>query len=137
MRSPIYNRVKVARALNVTAVSANGNSDGATISLDQSGMDCRSVTFVVAVGARTDGTYTPVPQESPDGSAWTNVPAARLIGSGAVSAAQGVAEVGVIPDPVNYPSVRLRVTATVVTTGASVEGFALLGEPCNYPIVRP
>lgn len=136
MRDTLYSSVKTVRALNVTAVSGNGDTDGSAISLDQSGADFRVVTFVLMIGARTDGTYTVVPQESVNGSDWTNVPASRLQGSAVSLAANGVAEVGVIPDPAVAPSLRMRVTATLVTSGASISGVALLGQPSSYPIAR-
>src|SRR6187551_2242341 len=128
MREPVYTRVKTLRAVNHTAVVANGDTDGTAIGLDQSGVDFRSVMFVLMVGTRTDGTYTAVPQESANGSTgWTAVPAERLLGSAAVAAANGVGEIGVIPDPSSSPFVRLRVTATTVTTGAVISAVALLG----------
>lgn len=138
MRKSVYTRNKCVRALNHTAVSGNGNSDGASIDLDQSGADYRTIMFVLLVGTRTDGTYTAVPQESADGSTgWTNVPADRLQGSAALAAANAVGEVGVIPDPSNSPFLRLRVTAASVTTGGIVSAVAVLGEPSSYPVPRP
>jgi hypothetical protein len=136
MRETLYNRVLAVRGVNVTAVSANGNTDGATVGLDQSGADFTSCTMVLLLGARTDGTYTVVPQESPTGSVWTDVPASRLIGSAVITAANGVDEVGVITDPINYPFLRMRVTATVVTSGAGISGLILLGQPGSTPIAR-
>lgn len=134
MRDTIYNRVLGVLAVNTTAISANGNTDGASIELDQSGQDFRSVMFVAQMGARTDGTYTLVPQESPTGSVWTDVPAARLLGSGALVLANTIAQMGIIPDPVNFPFVRLRITATVVTTGGTVSAVALVGEGSRTPV---
>lgn len=138
MRESLYNSVKAVRALNTTSVSANGNTDGVSIGLDQSGADFRIVTFVLMLGDITDGTYTAVPQESANGSTgWVNVPAARLQGSAALSVDNAVGEVGVIPDPANFPFVRLRVTASSVTAGGPVAGLALLGSPSRYPVARP
>jgi hypothetical protein len=137
MREPVYTRVKTLRAINHTSVVANGDTDGTAIGLDQSGVDFRSVMFVAMLGTRTDGTYTAVPQESANGTTgWVNVPAERLLGSAALATANGVGEVGVIPDPYNFPFVRLRVTAATVTTGAIVSAVALLGEPSGYPVWR-
>lgn len=134
MRDTIYSRVLGVLAVNSTAVVANGNTDGASIDLDQSGQDFRSIMFVAQMGARTDGTYTLVPQESPTGSVWTDVPAARKQGTGALVLANTIAQVGVIPDPINYPVLRLRITATVVTTGGTVSAIALVGEGSHNPV---
>lgn len=137
MRRTVYNHVKTVRALNTTSVSGNGNTDGTAIDLDQSGADFREVVFVIMLGDITDGTYTAVPQESADGSTgWTNVPAARLLGSAAVSADHAVGEIGVIPDPGTARFVRLRVTASAVTSGGPVSGVALLGSPSSTPVAH-
>jgi hypothetical protein len=138
MRSTLYDHAKEVRALNTSAISTNANTDGASIGLDQSGADFRDVMFVLAAGAVTDGTYTAVPQESPNGStSWTDVPAARLIGSAVLTTANGVAAIGVIPDPGTAAFVRLRVTSTSVTTGGSISAIALLGSGDRVPVRRP
>lgn len=137
MRESVYSRVKAVRAVNVTAVTANGNTDGVAVGLDQSGADFRVASVVALAGTVTDGTYTVVPQESADGSTgWTNVPAARLQGSAVLTASNGVAEVGVIPDPGVASFLRVRITAASVTTGGSVSAVLLLGSPGSTPVVR-
>lgn len=137
MRESIYNRVKAVRAVNTTAVSANGDTDGVSVGLDQSGADFRVVSVVLLAGALTDGVYTAVPQESANGSTgWTNVPAERLQGSAVVDASHEVGEMGVIPDPGTAPFLRVRVTATGVTTGGGVSAVLLLGAPSSTPIAR-
>lgn len=138
MRSTLYNRVKEIRAVNSTAVSTNTNTDGASIGLDQSGADFRDVLFIVSAGAVTDGTYTAVPQESANGSTgWTDVPADRLLGSAALTAANAVGAVGMVTQPNLAPFVRLRVTSTGVTTGGSISAVALLGSGDRVPVRRP
>lgn len=130
MRDTLYAKVKAVQALNSTAISSNTNTDGTAVGLDQSGQNYKSVMFVATCTARTDGTFTLVPQESAtSGGTYTNVPAARLQGSGALTAANTVAEIGVIPDPGNFPFVRLRITSTSVTSGGTVTGCVLLGSP--------
>lgn len=137
MRESIYSRVRAVRALNTTAVSANGNTDGVSIGLDQTGADFRAASVVALAGAITDGTYTVVPQESANGSTgWTDVPAERLQGTGVLDAANEVAEVGVIPDPGAAPFLRVRIVATSVTTGGSVSAVVLLGSPSSTPVAR-
>lgn len=134
MRESIYSRVRVVRALNTTAVSANGNSDGTAVGLDQSAQDFRVASAVILAGTLTDGTYTVVPQESANGtSGWTDIPAERLQGSAVVDASHEVAQVGIIPDPASAPFLRVRVTAASVTTGGSVSALLLLGSPAKLP----
>lgn len=138
MRETVYAKVKTVRAMNQTAITTNASTDGVSIGLDQSGSDYRVATFVLLAGATiTDGTYTLVPQESADGSTgWTDIPVDRKQGSAALTLANSVGEVGVVPDPLK-PFIRLRVTSTSVTTGGSVAGVCLLGSPSMYPVVRP
>lgn len=137
MRDTLYSKVKAVRALNHTAISTNTNTDGVSVGLDQSGADFRVATLIGAGGAWTDGVYTLTPQESADGSTFVNVPADRLQGSGVINAANGIAEIGVIPDPANYPFLRVRVVSTGVTTGAALQALWLLGSPSALPVRRP
>lgn len=137
MRSSLYSNVLPVRALNTTAIGSNTTTNGASIGLDQSGSDFRSVLFVIAAGAVTDGTYTAVPQESPTGSgSWTNVPADRIQGSAALTAANSVGSLGVVPDSGTAPFLRLTVVSTVVTTGASISAIALLSSGDSVPVRR-
>lgn len=137
MRDTVYSHVKAVHALDVTAIGTDTDTDGSAVGLDQSGKDYRAAMVVAYCTAYTDGEYEVVPQESPNGSTgWVNVPAARLQGSGTLSAANGVAEVGVIPNPAEYPHLRVRITSTDTDTGASVGALLLLGQPLKTPIVR-
>jgi hypothetical protein len=135
MRENLYLKTKSVHALNSTAISSNGNTDGAAVGLGQSGQNYRSALFIAECTARTDGTFTLVPQESATSAGtYTDVPAARLLGpSGTITAANAVADVGVIPDPGTYPWLRLRITASAVTTGGTVTAVAVLGAPSNLP----
>lgn len=137
MRETLYGRIKAVRALIHSAITTNTNTDGVSVNLDQSGADFRTATLVGAGGAWTDGVYTLTPQESPDGSTWTNIPAARLQGSGVINAANQVVEIGVTPDPGTYPFLRVRVVSTGVTAGAAMQALWLLGSPSSFPVVRP
>lgn len=137
MRESIYNRVKVVRALDATTIATNANTDGVAVGLDQSGADFRVATAVVYAGALTDGSYAAVVQESANGTTgWTDVPAERLQGSASVSAANGVAEVGVIPNPAAAPFLRVRVVSTGTTTGGSIGALFLLGSSGRSPVAR-
>ena len=140
MRRSIYNSVRAVPAVNVTAVGANGNTDGPAIGLDQSGADYGTASLVLFTGARTDGTFTAVVQESANGTTgWTDVPASRLQGSAVLNAANAVAELGVIPDPARAPFLRVRVAATAVGTeagGGTVGAVLLLGSGSRTPVAR-
>lgn len=131
----LYHQAKAFHALNSTAISSTGNTNGAAIGLPQTGKNYKSVLFVAECTAYTDGTYTLVPQECATSTGtWADVPSARVLGpSGTLTAANTVADVGVIPDPGTTPWVRLRITASAVTTGATVTGVAVLGNPDTLP----
>ncbi len=137
MRDTVYSHVKAVHALDVTAISTDTNTDGTAVGLDQSGRDYRTAMVVAYCSAYTDGEYAVVPQEcaTADGT-WSNVPAARKQGSGVLTAANGVAEVGVVPNPAEFPFLRVRITSTETDTGASVGALLLLGQPLKTPIVR-
>lgn len=136
MRENLYLKAKSFQALNSTAISSSGNTDGTAIGLGQSGQNYKSVMFTLTCTARTDGTFTLVPQECATSTGtWADVPTARVLGpSGTLTAANTCADVGVIPDAGTYPWVRLRVTASAVTTGGTVTAVALLGAPSNLPV---
>jgi hypothetical protein len=137
VRDTLYNSLVARRALNTTAISADGNTDGPAVGLDQSGQDFKVAMFVALAGDITDGVFTCVPQESPNGSTgWADVPPGRVQGSAVLDADHEVAEVGVIPDASAAPFLRLRVTATEVTTGGPVAAVLLLGSPSQEPVVR-
>lgn len=137
MRDSLYPKVKALHALNLTAISADTDTNGASINLDQSGRDYRTAMFVAYAATVTDGNFAVVPQESANGTDWTDVPATRLQGSGAITASNTVAEVGVIPDPAVSPYLRVRITSTETDSGGSIGAVLLLGSPGSTPIVRP
>lgn len=136
MRRSLYNSVKAVHALNVTAISTDANTDGVSVGLDQAGADFKVATAVAYCTAYTDGEFAVVPQESATGSdGWTDVPADRLQGSGVLSAANGVAEVGIIPVG-SAPFLRVRIVSTETDAGASVGALLLLGSPGYTPVAR-
>lgn len=136
MRDNLYSRVKVLSALDVSAITTSTTTNGTSLGLAESGQNFRSAVFILTLGARTDGTYTLVPQESADGSTgWANVPAARVLGSAALTAANGVGMVGVIPDPNVTAFLRMNVVSTVVTSGATgVRGVCLMSQGSVNPV---
>ena len=56
----LKNDIKVVNALNIAAISTNTTTAG--VEVDTQGYE--SVTFEIITGARTDGTVTPLIQES-------------------------------------------------------------------------
>jgi hypothetical protein len=137
MRESIYSRVLAVRAVDTTTIDGEGDTDGASVGLNQGGADFRVACVVLMAHDVTDGTYTATVQESADGATgWTDVPAARLEGAASVSAANEVAQVGVVPDPAASPFLRARVTASDITTGGTVSAVLLLGSPSALPVTH-
>lgn len=110
----------------LTPAARNASANGVTVDL----AGFHAATFYILAGTRTDGTHTPVLQESVDGTVWTTIPAARLIGAPVDIVTNAVQEIGYLGD---RQFVRANVTVTGATTGA-VYGIAVLrGRPKVAP----
>lgn len=124
----------VSTAVNTGAISSSTTTAGAII--DTQGYN--SLTFVMNVGARTDGTYT-LSIEHGDNSALsdTSTPdATDLVGTAAgtaISAAQSQKKLGYVG---NKRYVRVNIVSTSVTTGATAGALAILGRPAVGPIAQ-
>lgn len=136
MRDTLYNSARAVLSLAPAVIGANGASNGTAVHLGLNKQNFRVATVVALTGAWTDGAYAVSVEESANGTTgWTAVPAARLQGSASLSAANSVGEIGVIPDPLK-PYLRAVVTASAVTTGATVGAIILLGMPGQEPVIR-
>ncbi|MBZ9975486.1 hypothetical protein [Mesorhizobium sp. BR-1-1-10] len=114
-------------ALNTAAISSSTTTNG--VILDTQGYG--GLTFVLNVGARTDGTFTLAVTHGDDSGLSDGVtPAADdLVGTAAgtaVSAAQTMKKLGYVG---NKRYVRASVVSTSVTSGATVGVTAILGRP--------
>lgn len=124
--------IKVSNALDVTAVSGSGATNGAII--DTKGY--KNTTFVIRTGTVTDGTYTP---------SFTEGDASNLAGGGAVAAADLI---GTVADATattsnsvkkigykgNKRYVRLTITASGVTTGGGIGAIVIQGGAQTGPV---
>lgn len=116
-----------AVALNTAAISSSTTTAGNII--DTQGFN--ALTFILSVGARTDGTYTPLIEEGDDSglSDAAAVADSDLVGTEAgavISAANTVKKIGYVGSK-RY--VRLSVVSTSVTSGATVGATAIKGRP--------
>ena len=118
----------VSNAFNATAIAADADTDGEFI--DTQGF--YGLTFVAESTAYTDGTYTLDLLESDTASApdFTSVPYNFIIGSGVISAANTPAKIGYVGKK-RY--VRLRITSSGVTTGATLTAQAIRAVPGDAP----
>jgi hypothetical protein len=114
-------------ALNTATIATSTTTNGVII--DTQGYN--ALTFLLSVGARTDGTFTPNIQHGDDPAlSDASTPAADdLVGTSAgaaINTAQTVKKLGYVG---NKRYVRLAVASTTVTSGATVGATAVLGRP--------
>lgn len=137
MRESLYNNVRAVRALITTTRTANATVNGDTVDLNLGGQNFRAAMFVIHTGTVTDGSHAVAVQDSPDGTAWAAADASEISGAlPTVVAANDdvVFEVGYIGD---RRHVRITVTTTASTAGATFGAVCLLGQPSSTPVTRP
>jgi hypothetical protein len=127
----LKNDIKSLNALNIQAITTNATTAG--VEIDTQGFD--SVTFEILTGARTDGTVTPLIQESDtSGSYAGSVADDDLIGleaNAALSAAQSRSIIGYVGKK-RY--VKLSLVSTAVTSGLTAGASAILGAAKHNPV---
>lgn len=127
----LKNNIKVLNALNIASISSNTTTAGVEIDTQ----NYESVTFEVITGARTDGTVTPLIQESDTSGSYSgSVSDDDLVGTEAESAlsiAHSRSRVGYIGTK-RY--VKLSLVSTSVTTGLTAGASVILGNPKSAPV---
>lgn len=127
----LKNDIKIANALNIASISTNTTTAG--VEIDTQGFE--SVTFEIITGARTDGTVTPLIQETDTSGSYSgSVDDDNLIGleaDAALSTAQSRSRVGYIGTK-RY--VKLSLVSTSVTTGLTAGASVILGNPKSAPV---
>ncbi len=120
----LSSRISVAQTLVPAVRTASATGAG----VDLAGYHAAAV-YIVA-GTVTDGTHTPVVQESDDNVTFTNVAAEDLQGSLANIASNTVQEIGYIG---NKRYIRVNVTVSGATTGGVYGAFVVRGRPYSMP----
>jgi len=127
----LKNNISVKNALNITSISTNTTTAG--VEIDTQGYE--SATFEIITGARTDGTVTPLIQETDvSGSYSGSVNDNDLIGTEALatlSVAQSRSIIGYVGKK-RY--VKLSLVSTSVTTGLTAGASVILGNPKHLPV---
>ena len=127
----LKNNIKVVNGLSIASITTNTTTGGEQV--DTQGYE--SVTVVVMTGARTDGTVTPLLQESDvNGSYSGSVADEDLIGleaDAALSIANGRAIFGYIGKK-RY--IKPSFVSTGVTTGLTAGISIILGNPKSAPV---
>ena len=127
----LKNNISVKNALNIASISTNTTTAG--VEIDTQGYE--SVTFEIITGARTDGTVTPLIQETDTSGSYSgSVDDDNLIGleaDAALSVAQSRSRIGYIGTK-RY--VKLSLVSTSVTTGLTAGASVILGNPKSAPV---
>lgn len=127
----LKNNIKIVNALNIASISTNTTTVG--VEVDTQGFE--SVTFEVITGARTDGTVTPLIQETDTSGSYSgSVDDDNLVGleaDAALSVQHSRSRVGYIGTK-RY--VRLSLVSTSVTTGLTAGASAILSDAKRLPV---
>lgn len=139
MRWTLYGHTRTVRALPITTIGINGIRYSSIVDTGVLGNDFRNVMFVFNTGAITDGTFDVTVEESDDGSTgWAAVATDRIqgslpsIGSADDFRVEGL-DFGVAP---TKQYLRLKVTASGVTSGGIIGAVAVLAEGSTSPALR-
>jgi len=127
----LKNNIKSLNALNIQAITTNATTGG--VEIDTQGFD--SATFEIIVGARTDGTVTPLIQESDtSGSYAGSVADDDLIGTEAQAALSTAHSRSIIGYVGKKRYVKLSLVSTAVTSGLTAGASAILGSARHNPV---
>jgi len=122
--------LKPVKALNITAITSSTTTAGSSI--DTKGFE--SLTLFVELGARTDGTFLPLVQDSDDDINFVDVADQFLIGTEAeaqINTANTIKTIGYVGKK-RY--VKLSIVSTAITSGATVSATAVLANASKRPV---
>ena len=127
----LKNNIKIVNALNIASITTNTTTGG--VEVDTQGYE--SVTYECMTGARTDGTITPLLQESDVSGTYSgSVADEDLIGleaDAALSALNARSRFGYIGKK-RY--IKVSLVSTSVTTGLTAGASVILGNPKSAPV---
>ena len=127
----LKNDIKIVNGVNITSITTNTTTAG--VEVDTQGYE--SVTIEVITGARTDGTVTPLLQESDVTATYSgSVADEDLIGleaDAALSALNARSRFGYIGKK-RY--IKVSLVSTSVTTGLTAGASVILGNPKSAPV---
>ena len=127
----LKNDIKIVNGLNIASITTNTTTAGTEV--DTQGYE--SVTIEVITGARTDGTVTPLLQESDVSGTYSgSVADEDLIGleaDAALSELNRRSRFGYIGKK-RY--VKVSLVSTSVTTGLTAGASVILGNPKSAPV---
>ena len=122
--------LKAVKALNIGEITSNTTTAG--ISIDTKGFE--SLTLFVELGARTDGSFLPLVQDSDDNITFADVNDQFLIGTEAealLNTANTIKSIGYVGKK-RY--VRLSLVSSGVSSGATATATAILSDAYSNPV---
>ena len=127
----LKNNIKIVNGVNIASITTNTTTGG--VEVDTQGYE--SVTIEVITGARTDGTVTPLLQETDVAGSYSgSVADEDLIGleaDAALSELNRRSRFGYIGKK-RY--VKVSLVSTSVTTGLTAGASVILGNPKSAPV---
>jgi hypothetical protein len=129
----LHNNIKVVPALTPRAAIATDTTTVGT-AVDLQGYE--SCEFLIASGVLTDGSYTPLIEESDDNSSYSAVADADLLSTEAAEAfaLTDDAEVHKIGYVGHKRYVRLSLVSATTTSGGFLAAIAVLGHARHNPV---
>ena len=123
--------IKQLSALNIQSITTDTTTAGNEI--DMQGFE--ALTLVIQAGTLTDGTYTPLVQESDtSGSGFTDVANDDLVGTEADAAVDASNEIKRIGYVGKKRYVKLSIVSTSTTSGGTVGSAAIQGAAKHNPV---
>lgn len=127
----LKNNIKIVNAFNIASITTNTTTVG--VEVDTEGYE--SVTFEVITGVRTDGTVTPLIQESDTSGTYSgSVDDDNLIGTEALAALSIANSRSIVGYNGTKRYVRLSFVSTSVTTGLTAGASAILSHAKHLPV---
>lgn len=122
--------LKFVKALNIQAITTSTTTAGNAINT----LGFESIAFAVELGARTDGTFTPLIQDSNDGVNYTDVADQFLIGTEAEASINTANTIKKIGYNGKKQYVKASLVSTGVSSGATASITAVLGNSYKNPV---
>lgn len=127
----LKNKIKIVEAFRTAAISSDTTTAG--IEVDLRGYN--SCVFVIQGGAITDGTYTPLIQESNTSASYSgSVADDDLLGTEAAAAVDATGEIGKLGYIGNKRYVKPSIVSASTSTGGTLTMYAILGDPSDAPV---
>tara|TARA_R110000824_G_scaffold47353_3_gene134938 strand:+ start:4466 stop:4861 length:396 start_codon:yes stop_codon:yes gene_type:complete len=127
----LYSNVKTVEAFVIAAISSDTTTAGVEVDL----LKYDSCLFVAQAGTVTDGTYTPLIQESDTSGSYSgSVADTDLIGTEAAAVLSATSDIKKIGYKGSKRYVKLSYVSASTTSGGTVGASAILGNPSDAPV---